>query len=211
MKKYLIPVFLFYHLASTAQATQNPSEFLRTGALDAQIANLGPGCRIKIDIPKGAKLAQGCQNEHYRGMAGFSIEIGSNFSHNGEWGFDFECFTTKEKQFQEIWTDITPKNDVDFIISNGKKKFIDVDNTTFFAVDSVNAQGWAITYDGTVGEERFRLRNLMYCIKTIKSAICGNSKIGYIDFTNNKKNIDIPSYAFRILESIEFLEDAPPN
>ena len=75
----------------------------------------------------------------------------------------------------------------------------------------MNAEGWTLLFDDKTGEERFRLRHLWYCIKYKESAICGSSEIGYIDFINNKKNIDIPSYSFRILESIEFLEDAVPN
>lgn len=97
MKKYLILFFLSFHLISTAQVAKDNTEFIRTGALEAKILNIGPGCRIKIDIPLGAKLGQGYQDKHYRGMAGFKIKMPPNFSNDGGWGFDFRCYSNNEK------------------------------------------------------------------------------------------------------------------
>ncbi|WP_284335937.1 hypothetical protein [Comamonas sp. NoAH] len=211
MMKYSLVLILLFNLITTTQGREIHTEFIRTGNLEAQIVNIGPGCRIKLDIPKGAKLGQGYQNKQYRGMAGFSIKMPKYFSHNGDWSFSFNCYHTYEKNFQEVWKDRSPKNGVKFIIEKGRKKFTDDEGATYFSVQSVNAEGWALTYDDTTGEERLRLRHLWYCVKAKESAICGSSDIGYIDFINNKKNIDIASYAFRVLESIEFLEDVPPN
>ncbi|WP_284335935.1 hypothetical protein [Comamonas sp. NoAH] len=211
MKNYITPLLLFYHLVSTAQVAKDHSEFLRTGEFEEQIANLGPGCRIKLDIPKEAKLGQGYQNKQYRGMAGFSTGKFENFSNDGEWSFDFECYSTEEEQFKVSWKNRSPKEHVNFVIEDGRKKFKNEEGSTFIPVKSVNAEGWVLTFDDTTGEERFRSRYLRYCIKAQESAICGSSNIGYIHFINNKKNIDITSYAFKVIESIEFLEDAPPN
>lgn len=211
MKKYLIPFLIFYHLVSTAQVAKEQSDFIQTGAFEVKIANIGPGCRIKMDLPQGVKLGQSYKSNSYRGRAGFAIKMPPNFSNDGQWGFDFKCYKTNEKQFQDTWKDRSPKDGTNFAIEGDTKIFTDEEGVTYTPVQSVNAHGWALIFDDTTGEERFRSRYFWYCIKAEESAICGSSNIGYIDFLENKKNIDVTSYAFRILESIEFLEDAVPN
>lgn len=211
MKHYMLILFIIHQFFSIAKADEYNKEFMLTGGLEEKIANLGPGCRIKLNIPIGAEFWQWYQSNLHRGFAGFSIGKFYKFSNDGEWAFDFKCYQTSDKNFQEIWEDISPENYVNFRIEAGRRKFTDDEGVTYSSVQSINAEGWTLTYDDTTGEERFRLRHLWYCVKAKESAICGSSDIGYIDFINNKKNIDIPSYAFRILESIEFLEDAPPN
>ncbi len=197
MRNILLCILLFsYHLITIAQSGSLNEKIIRRGIFESTIANLGPGCRIKISIPKLTNLAQRYQSEQGRGVAGFSIKMPSHpyFSNGGEWGFTFNCYQTKEEQFQRIWNEISPK-----------------DGGNFTSLQAVNAVGWAVTYDDTAGDERFRSRHLSYCIKNETNAICGNSDIGYIEYLENKRNIDTQSAAIRILESIEFLEDASPS
>ncbi|WP_284335722.1 hypothetical protein [Comamonas sp. NoAH] len=84
MMKYLFIIISLFQLTAEAQVEKDRAEFIRTGKFESQIANLGPGCRIKLDLPTGVKIGQGDQRKNYKGIAGFSIEIGPNFSHNGK-------------------------------------------------------------------------------------------------------------------------------
>ncbi len=214
MRNILLCTLLFsYHLITAAQSGSLNEKIIRREIFESTIADLGPGCRIKISIPKLTNLAQGYQSNQHRGVAGFSIKMPPypHFSNGGEWGFTFNCYQTKEEQFQRIWDEISPKDGVKFTIRSRRKTFIAEDGGNFISLQAVNAVGWAVTYDDTAGDERFRSRHLSYCIRNESNAICGNSDIGYIEYLENKKNIDIQSAAIRILESIEFLEDAAPS
>ncbi len=83
MKKIFILATLFHHLIAAAQSEKFDAHALKTEAFDTKIAKLGPECRIRISIPKKAKLGQGYQSNQYRGAAGFAIDIAANFSNNG--------------------------------------------------------------------------------------------------------------------------------
>lgn len=211
MKKIFILAILLHHFIAAAQSEKFNAHFLKTKAFDTKIANLGPGCRIRISIPKIAELGQGYQSNQYRGAAGFSIDIAANFSNNGEWGLGFRCYRTDEKEFQTFWTNRSPKNEEIFQLNSERKTFKDDEGGTFTQIKSINAYGWAVTFDDTAGDERFRTRHLRYCTRNKTNAICGSGDVGYLNYLEDKRNIDIESLTFKVLESIEFLEDAPPN
>ncbi len=211
MKKILFATAIAYHLFGWAETQKPIGHFSQNWESTSTVANLGAGCRIKLDIPKQARLSQGYENSDHRGAAGFSIKISPNFSNNGEWGVDFNCFKTNEKDFQESWKNRSPKTTAKLKTNSGKKIFTNNASEYFIRIQAVNAQGWALTFDDTAGEEEFRTRHLKYCIKNERSAICGSSDIGYLEYLGNRKNIDMQSVTLKILESIEFLEDAPPN
>lgn len=211
MRIYFIFFLALHHVTSFAQEAKKESYFLRNGILEFKIANLGPGCRVKIKIPSGADFNYGYQNSQYRGMAGFSIKMPSNFSNDGDWGADFTCYRTDDKKFQQIWLATSPQ---DGRMPNAEDYFKRIKNeegAIFTPIRSVNSEGWALTYDDTAGDEKYRLRHLRYCLIKNKSAICGGSEIGYINFLKNKNNIDVNFYALKVLQSIEFLENPTPK
>ncbi|GIX23871.1 MAG: hypothetical protein KatS3mg122_1102 [Caldimonas sp.] len=75
-------------------------------------------------------------------------------------------------------------------------------------VHSVNASGWAVAVDDVIGDERYRLRRLYYCVIHEPKAVCGHSEMGLLpDIRRNPKN-DLTPYALKILRSIEFIDDA---
>lgn len=211
MKIFIAFIFTLYHTIAAAEGNLLHEHALRTGLFESEIANLGPGCRIKVDIPKWSKLNQRYQTKEHRGAAGLSFEMPPHFSNSGRWGIDFSCFQTKDEEFKKFWADRSAKEGVNFKIKSGKKTFTDEEGSKFTSIQAINAKGWAVTFDDTAGDERYRTRHLWYCLKNSTNAICGNSDIGYIDYLENNKNIDMQSVTLKILESIEFLEDAPPN
>ncbi len=211
MKKIFPLVLLACHLNTIAQTGIANEYFLKRGGFEEKIANLGPGCRIKVQAPKWKRLSQRYQDSEYRGMAGFSIPMPPKSTNGGEWGIDFNCFRTNEEAFQESWANRYPPPDAKREKRSEREVFIDNEGNTFTPIKAIDAKGWAITFDDTTGDERFRTRHLRYCIKNEKNAICGSSDIGYIEYLKKRKNIDILGVTLNILESIEFLEDTPPN
>ncbi len=211
MMKKIFLTLLFFQLTFTAQSGNSNELSSKKWESNENIANLGPGCRIKITIPKQAKLIQGYPSAQYRGRANFLIEMPPSFSNDGLWWFKFNCFQTKEEEFKKFWTDVSPQDGAKFNIKSNRKSFTNKEGEIFTSLRAINALGWAFTFDDTTGDENFRTRHLSYCIRNETNAICGNSDIGYIEYLENKRNIDTQSAAIRILESIEFLEDAAPS
>lgn len=208
MRIYLIFFLFLHHTISFSQEEKKESDFFRDGTLESKIANLGPGCRFKIKIPSGSNFNYRYQNNQYKGIAEFSIKMPSNFSDDGTWGGGFGCYRIDDKKFQQIWMATSPQNGRMPNPSDFIKNFKNEEGATFIPIKSINSEGWALTYDDTAGDEKYRLRHLRYCLIKNKNAICGGSEIGYIDFLNNKNNIDVSFYALKILRSIEFLEES---
>lgn len=211
MMKKIFLTLLFFQMTFTAQSGNSNELSSKKWEFNENVANLGPGCRIKITIPKQAKLIQGYPSAQYRGRANFLIEMPPNFSNDGLWWFKFNCFQTKEEEFNKFWTDVSLQDGAKFNIKSNRNSFTNKEGEIFTSLRAVNAWGWAFTFDDTTGDENFRTRHLSYCIRNETHAICGNSNIGYIEYLENKRNIDTQSAAIRILESIEFLEDAAPS
>ena len=78
--------------------------------------------------------------------------------------------------------------------------------TNVVNVNALNSQGWAMTQDDLIGEERGRRRFLSFCLIHGHKAICGSGTVAWLQ--EGPKG-DITLQALEIIRSIEFLEDAP--
>ena len=126
------------------------------------------------------------------------------------WGIDSHCSKSDKNFVNSGWA-----------VSNGAFWKLN-DSTTnrlllrfkalrFFKIELVQFNAWAVTYDDTFGDEKFRQRTLSYCVVRREKAICGESKVGYLDSIKKSGRADLTSYVLKILESIYFLEDVAPT
>ncbi|WP_143713796.1 hypothetical protein [Variovorax sp. RO1] len=133
------------------------------------------------------------------------------FSDSGNWSFDFNCYHLDEDLVKKGWAFRLPTGSWAPNMGNGGKELLEKNALHFFSLVSKNSEGWAITVDDTIGDERYRQRRLFYCMARESKAICGESVLGYIEFIENKRNFNPTPYALRMLREIEFLEDAAPT
>ena len=172
-----------------------------------QIFNLGPGCRFSATIPRSSTVSARYASTEPFGSGGLGLDKlppPQNY-----WGVDFHC----------------SRSDQDFVIagwaiSDGDEWKLN-DNTTnnlllglnalrFYQIKFVQSNGWVVTYDDTFGDERFRQRTLSYCIVRLEKAICGESKVGYLESIKKNRKADLTPYVLKILKSMNFLEDIAP-
>ena len=170
------------------------------------VANLGPGCRLQLMIPKGVTLNVGYQKDE--GAAGFEIENLRYFL--GNFDFGFTCYRAENARVKAGWAIPKPGGGWQPNIDSSITQLISFNAFQYYDLTSINTQGWAITYDDISGDERFRRRVLSYCLICEPKAICGQDFMGYLPDIQRNKRADLTPHALEVLRSIEFLEDAPP-
>lgn len=180
----------------------------QTAPASVAIGNLGPGCRVRIQLPKNSVFSHAYSIEPGKGGGSLTMEK-SKFLRE-PWIFGFVCYRHDDGTVNDGWAVLKggvwiPK------YNESLQQLIDLKAFQFHSITSINATGWAITQDETFGEQKFRRRTMNYCLAKGIKAICGNSEMGYLeDFKRNKKS-DLTPVALRVLQSIEFLDDAPPK
>lgn len=211
MKKWTFCFFMAVHLVAAGQVSKEQQHQKNLRLSVSKIANLGPGCRIELKIPSDATFRSGYESTQGPGAAGFSLKMTPDFSSSGDWSFDFNCYKIDEDQVQRGWAVRLPAGGWAPNQENGGKELLDNKALRFFPLASKNSNGWAVAVDDTAGDERYRQRRLIYCLTRELKAVCGESVVGYLDFSKKKGSIDLTSRALKILRGIEFLEDAPPT
>ena len=170
------------------------------------VANLGPGCRLQLKMPKGVTLNVGYQKDE--GAAGFEIENLRYFS--GDFDFGFTCYRADTPRIKAGWAIPKPDGGWQPNKNSSIAELIPSKAFHFYDLVAINSQGWALTIDDTFGDERFRRRQLSYCLIYEAKAICGQNFMGSLWDIQRDKRADLTPYALKVLRSIEFLEDAPP-
>lgn len=185
----------------------NPTKS-RYPPLVATEANFGPGCHIKLNIPKGAEfpITYGTVS----GKGGGSVILVNPPYLNGDWFLGFICYS---KQAKEIQLDpngpIIFDNDAQIWRQNSESP--DVVPEAHFSVHQIispNGRGWATTANDTAVD--LPEKRLGYCIYHGDRAICGRSDVGQVKSIQRHPLADRTQYVLKILNSIEFLEDASP-
>ncbi|MGJ7609156.1 hypothetical protein ACSFA7_32820 [Variovorax sp. LT1R20] len=173
------------------------------------VANFGPGCRIRIARPETSEFSIAYRPDGERGGGALILRGLRLFP--GEWILGLSCYPANEGHVRNGWA--VPvgnggwrSNDNESSMEMGRLNAL-----SFHDLVSVNARGWAVAVDDTVGDERFRQRTLFYCIVRGPKAICGNNEMGYLKDIHRDPRADMTPQAICLLRSIEFLEDAPPD
>jgi hypothetical protein len=191
-------------LATSAVYAKQP-EKLAYPSLEPVVANLGPGCQIKLKVPNTGKFTSGIAS----GTGAASMILSHPPYWNDDWFLRFTCYSANADS-------VPPKNDT--VAFDNKKQcwirnpantdIIPEQHLKVYQIKTPNAQGWAYTEDVTATE--FPERLMQYCVYHGDKAICGDTDVGSIETIHRHPLADRTSYVLKILNSIEFLEDAPP-
>ena len=172
-----------------------------------QTFNLGPGCRFSATIPHTSNISARYDSAEPFGSGGLGIDkLPPPQDH---WGVDFHCSRSDQDFVNSGWAishgDSWRLND-----NPTNKLLLSFDTLRFYEIEFVQSNGWVITYDETFGEEKFRQRTLSYCVVRLEKAICGESKVGYLESIKKHRRADLTPYVLEILKSMVFLEDVAP-
>ncbi len=200
-----------------ADVTPSQEEPTKTAVID-----MGPGCRIRLQVPQKAGHGGMPPESGARGRGGITVENPLNLKRNTyiePFYLRFYCHDadpealsesaplrydapsqTWQKEMQKLYglyTDPDPsfKRQLDRAVR-------------IYEMKSVNAAGFAFTLDDVIGDERGRIRYFRYCLFRGPKAICGQTDVGLlVDIRRNPKH-DLTPYALKILRSIEFIDEA---
>ena len=120
--------------------------------------------------------------------------------------FNFICYDVNDEFVQKGWAR-KAETDADWQLNmSAEEQKQRLGEIHFYRLKSINASGWAITVDGTIGDERYRERKLFYCLINSPQALCGYGDMGYL---SDGPKADLTAYSLKILSSVEFLDDIP--
>lgn len=206
MKRNSLPIILILvHQLANSQQPASPNKKIFA---DVAIGNFGLGCNIRMHLPKNSKLFALYSTEP--GQGGGSLVMEKSKFIREPWFFRFVCYQSNSGIVNDGWAILKngvwkPKRD------EGLKEFTDLNSFQFYAITSANSTGWAVVTDDIIGDEKSRRRTMNYCVAKGEQAICGDSEMGYLEDFKRKKKSDLTPTALRLLQSIEFLKDEPPN
>ncbi|WP_157451409.1 hypothetical protein [Caldimonas taiwanensis] len=194
-------------------------------ATKTAMLDMGPGCRIKLQVPASADYGAVGPKPGYEGEGGITIENPLNlkrktyieplylrfFCHDA----DPEALSEGDPLSYDASTH-TWRKDMEKLYGlyvdpdRAFKKKLD-QAVRIYEMKSVNAQGFAYTLDDVTGEESTRRRVLHYCLFRDKKAVCSgwDTRMGYLPEIRRHPARDLTPYALRILRSIEFVDEAP--
>jgi len=177
------------------------------GSLDGAktlIANLIPGCRFRVTIPKAATLVTGPIN---RDSGGFIVENPRDLKtrlYIEPFRLGFECVDATDGNVNRGWA--TFDNTLGRWQANLDPDEVPKRNKSarLYQLQNVNSTGWAITIDDVIGEEFARGRVLHYCLVRPPKALCGHGDMAQL--IDHSRKADLTPYGLKILRSIEFLD-----
>ena len=172
------------------------------------VGNYGPGCRIRFLIPKGSVANVYYGPEEQLGNGGLSV-LGMPYQSDSSL-LGFNCYRADTPRVKAGWAIPKPGGGWQPNKNSSIAELIPSKAFHFYDLVAINSQGWALTIDDTFGDERFRRRQLSYCLIYEAKAICGQNFMGSLWDIQRDKRADLTPYALKVLRSIEFLEDAPP-
>lgn len=198
----------------TAKTEYSPSE--------TNIVNLGPGCRIKIDLPSNGVVTQSYLAEPSRSTGGGKMTLIVKLPgfRNAQETLGLSCFYSES----EAVTNRLVVRDT----ASGQWRLTDEQRMYYgmtagvpplYTVESVNADGWAVRY---AGEGEFPELVLDFCLFHGQRAICGSFGVGWEKRSIRRLGngsyqtiyrpvVDHSPYALQLLRSVQFIDDVPQN
>lgn len=181
------------------------------------IANMGQGCRIKIHLPAQANYKfnyAGYDDKGNINPSWLNGSLGFNLFHpphlNDYWNLGFTCYSKDAELAKDdliVWGETAER----WIPNPDGWPVPPAMRFTIYEIKTPNASGWAHTTDDTAVAEERAERRLRYCIFHDERAICGGSTVGNLLTISRHPLADRTPYVLKILRSIEFLDDAPPE
>lgn len=181
-------------------------------------ADLIPGCAFRAVIPKQARLTIGAE---YRNSGSITVENPKNLrtkNYIEQVYLGFSCYDSN--------ADLVGSSPVRFDEHSGRwvkdtqnfiKQFSEPEwqqnygrAIRFYELSNVSAKGFAYTQDDVIGDERYRTRQLRYCLIRPPNALCGQSEMGNLREIKKNPQADWTPYALKIVRSIEFFDGSTP-
>lgn len=196
---WLFAAFFLLLSSQSAAGSQNSTQKV--------LAALQPGCSFTAILPEKAKLSVGQEG---RSSASIMVENPRNLKTDRyiePFYLGFSCDNADDGHVTKGWA--RPS-------TNGKTWLLNLDPVEkkrtqkvlhFHSIQAVNASGWAVTIDDSIGEERGRHRQIHYCLVRSPKAICGDSDMGLLQDIKKDSRADLTSRALQILQSVEFLPE----
>lgn len=172
-----------------------------------QIFNLGPGCRFSATIPRTSIVSARYASAEPFGSGGLGID--KLPPPQDYWGVDFHCSRSDQDFVNAGWA-ISDGDGWKLNENTTNNLLLSLNALHFYEIEFVQSNGWVVTYDDSFGDEKFRQRTLSYCIVRLEKAICGESKVGYLESIKKNRKSDLTPYVLKILKSMYFLEDIAP-
>lgn len=176
--------------------------------------NMGPGCRVRLLIPEQSQYSFSYPGYTDKGEkdinwinGGLSFNLANPPYWKGYWHLGFTCFQSDSVQARNDSVAFDDKRQA-WITNPDATFIIPEEHFTLHQVISRNARGWAYTSDDTAVD--VPSRRLQYCVYRGEKAICGKSDVGNLGTIRRHPLADRTRYVLDMLNSIEFLEDAPP-
>jgi hypothetical protein len=175
------------------------------------LIDMGPGCRIRLQVPQKAGYGGIPPDGGFPGRGGITIENPLNLKRKTyiePLYLRFFCHDADDPVVTDGWGKRLPSGEWVASVSPSDEPLLK-GALRAHQVHSVNASGWAVAVDDVIGDERYRLRRLYYCVIRASKAVCGDSEMGYLPEIRRHPARDLTPYALRILRSIEFVDEAP--
>lgn len=213
MRIWSVLILTLLSVSSAACATKP----VKTGypMLKPVIANMGPGCRVKLSVPDASRYSynyvgytdQGIPNPSWsEGSLGFQSTSLPYWPDS--WHFGLTCYQSTSTQARNNTVAFNSKAGF-WVVNPSNTDILPEQHLKVYQIKTSNAQGWAYTDDDTATE--FPERRMQYCVYHDERAICGHTDVGYLKSIRRHPSADRTAYVLKILNSIEFLEDAPPS
>jgi hypothetical protein len=185
---------------SAADVARHPAEPIKTAVID-----MGPDCRIRLAVPRNARVSGSPEGG---GSGSATIDEPPRArpkDYLDPLRFRFACHDADSEVVTQGWGKRASSGEWVASVSPADEPLFK-GALRMHQVHAVNASGWAVAVDDVIGDERYRLRRLYYCVIHTSKAVCGHSEMGLLpDIRRNMKN-DLTPYALKILRSIEFIE-----
>ena len=207
MSKFLFSLFIFL-LAWQHETSAKPKLYDLPPPDSYRVFNLGPECRFKLKMSGLMRSTARYDDRYPFGAGGLGI-VGLRLPQD-HLGLNFRCDHSSDEFVTSGWAIL--KNSKWQINENeDNRKLLSRHALDFYDLKTVGASGWAITFDETYGEERFRQRTLVFCIVRMQRSVCGTSDVGYLQLIRNNRKADFTSYALQLLQTVEFMDDLVPE
>lgn len=141
--KHIVFLFIFLTCAPLcAQQEARKTAYFLPRLEITKIANLGPGCRIRLKLPNKAELGTHYESEEHPGTGG--IGISGLPTSADRWGMSLQCHKSSEAYVASGWA--TKKMDKWELNENeATVELIHLDALNFYNLKAKNSEGWAVT------------------------------------------------------------------
>jgi hypothetical protein len=212
--------FVIANLLISGYVEAKQTAKMRYSPSRSSIANLGPGCRIKMDLPINTVITQNYVADPDRSIGGGTMTLGVKLP---RLNYEQEVLSISchFPESEAVTSGIVVRD-----IASGQWRLSDDMNMYYgltaempslYSVETVNSRGWAVR---SAANGEFPILVLDFCLFHDERAICGSFNVGWQERTFRRLSsgfaktiyhtvVDHSPYALQLIKSIQFIDDAP--